>query len=229
MSSDSTSAPIADFYGRWAPLYDAIATAPGVGAWRAAAVDALDLSRGDTVVEMGCGTGANIPYLREQVGRDGHVVGIDLTQPLLDRARMRVERAGWTNVSLAQGDASRPPLTRTNAILATFVVGLLPDPARAVETWCEMATDRIALLDGASSPHSLGRLLNPLFGAFVTAGAPTDSLGQTIRRLPVSTDNRRRLDATIRASRNALCEHTTDRHYETFGLGFVGLLSGRTE
>lgn len=227
-NSMSASTLISDFYGRWVALYDALATAPRVGAWRAAAVDALDLSPGDTVVEVGCGTGANIPYLREQVGRDGRVVGIDLTRPLLDRVRTRVERAGWTNVSLASGDASRPPVTRVDAILATFVVGLLPDPASAVETWCELAADRVALLDGASSHHPLGQLLNPLFGAFVTAGAPAESLSETLKRLPTATD-RHRLDATIRASRSALVNHTTDRRYETFGLGFVGLLCGQTD
>lgn len=226
MTDDST--PIEDFYGRWVALYDALATAPRIGAWRAAAVDALDLSPGDTVVEMGCGTGANIPYLREAVGRDGRVVGIDLTRPVLDRARTRVERAGWTNVSLVRGDASRPPVTRVDAILATFVVGLLTDPASTVETWCDLATDRVALLDGASSHHPLGSLLNPLFGAFVTAGAPTESLSETLERLPTPTD-RRRLDASVRASRTALVGHTTDRRYEPFGLGFVGLLSGQTD
>jgi ubiquinone/menaquinone biosynthesis C-methylase UbiE len=223
------SIEIDEFYGRWADLYDAIATAPGVGRWRASAADALDLSRGDTVVEMGCGTGANIPYLRNRVGPEGRVVGIDLTRPLLDRARTRTERAGWTNVHLVRGDASQPPVAQTDAILATFVVGLLPDPAGTVETWCDITTGRVALLDGASSRHPVGRLCNPLFGVCVSAGAPSDSVGETIKRLPTSPDARHRLDTAVRASRNALVASTTDRRYETFGLGFVGLLSGKVE
>lgn len=220
------SITVDEFYGRWTGLYDAIATAPGVGRWRSGAADALDLSRGDTVVEMGCGTGANIPYLRQRVGTEGRVIGIDLTQPLLDRARMRIERAGWTNVDLVRGDASRPPVTRADAILATFVIGLLPDPAGAVETWCDIATDRIALLDAASSHHPLGQLGNPLFGACVTAGVPTDSVGETARRLLTPTDDRHRLDTAVQSSRDALVASTSDRRYETFDLGFVGLLSG---
>jgi phosphatidylethanolamine/phosphatidyl-N-methylethanolamine N-methyltransferase len=218
---------IDEFYGRWADLYDAIATAPGVGKWRAGAADALDLSRGDTVVEMGCGTGANIPYLRSRVGPEGRVVGIDLTPQLLDRARTRTERAGWTNVHLVRGDASRPPVTQADAILTTFVVGLLPDPASAVETWCNIATGRVALLDGASSHHPVGQFANPLFGVCVSVGAPADSVGETIERLPTSSDARRQLDTAVRASRNSLVASTTDRRYETFGLGFVGLLSGK--
>ena len=50
------------FYGRWAGLYDVLATyVPGVGELRDRGAVALDLDRGDTVVEMGCGTGANLP------------------------------------------------------------------------------------------------------------------------------------------------------------------------
>lgn len=220
------SIAIDEFYGRWADLYDAIATAPGVGMWRSSAADALDLSPGDTVVEMGCGTGANFPYLRQRVGSAGRVVGIDLTRPLLDQARTRVERAGWTNVDLIRGDASQPPVVQVDAILASFVIGLLPDPAAAVETWCDIATDRIALLDAASSHHPLGQLGNPLFGACVTAGVPTDSVAETTRRLLTPTADRRRLDTAVRASRDALVASTSDRRYETFDLGFVGVLSG---
>jgi SAM-dependent methyltransferase len=220
------SIAVDEFYGRWADLYDAIATAPGVGRWRSSAADALDLSRGDTVVEMGCGTGANIPYLRQRVGSEGRVIGIDLTRPLLDRARMRIERASWTNVDLVRGDASRPPIEQADAILATFVIGLLPDPGDAVETWCDIATGRIALLDAASSHHPLGQLCNPLFGACVTAGTPADSVDETAKRLLTPTDDRRRLDTAVQASRDALVSSTSDRRYETFDLGFVGLLSG---
>jgi hypothetical protein len=76
---------VADFYGRWAALYDRVATAPGVGRWRRAAAERV-ARPGDTVVEMGCGTGANLPYLRERVGPTGRVVGVDLTGPPLRRA-----------------------------------------------------------------------------------------------------------------------------------------------
>jgi ubiquinone/menaquinone biosynthesis C-methylase UbiE len=68
------------FYGRWAQVYDWLASAPGVASWRDRTADALALASGDTVVEMGCGTGANVPHLRERVGPSGRVVGIDVTR-----------------------------------------------------------------------------------------------------------------------------------------------------
>jgi ubiquinone/menaquinone biosynthesis C-methylase UbiE len=98
------------FYGRWAGLYDRIARFPGVGAWRVAAADALALDAGDTVVEMGCGTGANFPHVRERIGPEGTLVGVDLTAGMLAVAATRIERRGWENVSLVRADAARPPI-----------------------------------------------------------------------------------------------------------------------
>ena len=84
------------FYGRWARAYDLLATAPGVDSWRDRAADALALEPGDTVVEMGCGTGANFSHLRERVGAEGRVVGVDLTRGMLRRARERVDAPAAT-------------------------------------------------------------------------------------------------------------------------------------
>lgn len=213
------------FYGRFAGVYDTIATALPTR-WRARAVDALVLSPGDTVVEVGCGTGANLRLLRERVGPTGRVVGVDLTPSMLKQADRRIERAGWENVSCIRGDASRPPVTEATAVLGTFVVGLLSDPVAAVETWCTLATDRVALLDGASSSHPIGRLCNPLFGAFVGAGMPADSVRETLGQLTAPTAARHSLDAAVSSSQTALAEHTTRHHAETFGGGFLTLSAG---
>ena len=221
---------IAAFYGDNAALYDRIATLPPVGRWRARAVTALDLDPGDTVVEMGCGTGANLPYLRAAVGPSGRVVGVDLTGPLLERARDRIARKGWTNVHAVQGDATAPPVEAADGLLATFVVGLLADPAAAVGDWCDVVAaaggGRLALVDATASSHPAGRLLNPAFRAFVAAGAPSSSPGDVVRALAPGSD----LDAPLRervgASRRALAARATDRRCGTMGVGFVGVLSG---
>nr|WP_158205282.1 methyltransferase domain-containing protein [Halomarina oriensis] len=207
-------------------MYDAIATAPGVTRWRASAGDALDLGPGDTVVEMGCGTGANLPHLRERVGPEGRVVGLDLTRPLLVRARERVERHGWENVAVVQADATAPPVARTDAILGSFVVGLLPDPAAAVADWCSLTDGRIALLDGTSSSHPFGAFANPLFGAFVGAGAPADSLGESVRQALAGGDAREGLDEKVAAAREELTARSSDRRYDEHAAGFVSVLSG---
>ena len=216
-------ASITSFYGRLARAYDLVAThTPGIAALRRRAVDALRLDAGDTVVEMGCGTGANLDYLRERVGPDGTVIGIDLTPGMLSRAHRRVERRGWRNVHLVRGDAAGPPLARANAVLATFVVGMLDDPAAAVDRWCALVSDgRMALVDAGRSPHLPGRTLNGAFRAFVTLTTPPP--GQLQYDEPPAAV----LDRRIAEARAALAKCGTIEVDERRALGFVRLTTGR--
>ena len=136
---------IRESYGRWARLYDWFARATAsVGGVRRGCVDALDLAPGDTVVEFGCGPGVNLPVLREAVGPGGRVVGVDLTGPMLRRARRLVDRRGWENVSLVRGDATTPPVAAADGALATFVTSLFPDAYGVVDRWCDLA-DSVAV------------------------------------------------------------------------------------
>lgn len=211
------------FYSRRAALYDLIATAPGTGRWRRAAARRV-ADRGATVVEMGCGTGANLPYLREAVGPEGRVLGVDITGPLLGYAR---ERAGrYDNVGVLRADARRPPLEGADAVLGTFVCGLFSDPAAVVGRWCDLLRPggRIGLLDASASTAIAGRPLNPLFRAFVAAGSPTRGARDALAALCGAGDAT--LSRRIDAAREALTNRTGDRRYESFGLGFVGLSTG---
>lgn len=75
-------------------------------AYRKRTVQALRLRPGDTVVEIGCGTGLNFSLLQRAVGPNGKIIGVDLTPQMLDQARARIRRHGWSNVQLAQCDAA---------------------------------------------------------------------------------------------------------------------------
>ncbi|MFC7059311.1 class I SAM-dependent methyltransferase [Halovenus salina] len=215
--------PVLDstFYGRAAWLYDRVATAPGVRSWRAQTVEALDLSPGDTVVEMGCGTGANFSYLRERVGREGRVVGVDLVGAMLRQAQARIDRAGWENVSVLRGDATSPPVEAADALVATFVVGMLDDAAGAVETWlgCVEPGGRLALLNAGRSPRPAAMPLNFLLRLFVRAVAPGNRFG---RRSPL-----RALEDRWERARDALFAGTVDGREQRLGAGLVPLVSGR--
>lgn len=102
--------------------------------YRREGVAALRLAPGDTVVELGCGTGHNFALLEEAVGPAGRIVGVDLTDSMLDEARRRVARSGWRNVELVQSDAAAyrfPPDVR--GVLSTFALTLVPEFDRVVE------------------------------------------------------------------------------------------------
>lgn len=72
---------------------------------RRRAAQALELRGGDRVLEIGCGTGRNLRFLREAVGPSGRVYGVDLSAGMLAKARELGDRNGWRNVSLIPSDA----------------------------------------------------------------------------------------------------------------------------
>jgi len=78
----------------------------GLDAFRGEAVKRLALKRGDLVVDIGCGTGLNFALLQEAIGETGRIIGVDLTDAMLEQARRRVAKAGWENVELVQADAT---------------------------------------------------------------------------------------------------------------------------
>jgi ubiquinone/menaquinone biosynthesis C-methylase UbiE len=216
-----------EFYTRWARLYDVLATAPGIDSWRATTADALDLAPGDTVVEMGCGTGANFPHLRERVGPEGTVLGIDLTTGMLAEAQRRIDREGWANVHLVRGDAREPPIDGpVDAILGTFVVGMFQDPDAVVTDWLDLLEpDRgtIALLNATRSPHPLAAPLNLAFRGFVRLSTPRGGKGTgTLDRSPTNV-----LEDRIDAAASALERGTAESERQLLAGGFVRLHRGQ--
>lgn len=211
------------FYSRWAPGYDRLAThAPGVRRLRIALVDALDPARGDTVVDVGCGTGATLPYLRDRVGSGGTVVGVDFAPGAVSRARTRIERAGWTNVAVCRGDGTRLPIRNADAVAASFLVGMLPDPAGTVGDWlATLDPERVALLDLARSYRLPGRVANPLFRLGVRASAPPGTAAHH-GESPAQV-----LDQRVAAAHRTVLEACAGTSHETRLGGFAYLSAGR--
>ncbi len=213
------------FYGRWSQLYDLLARkTPGITTLRRRATSACRLEPGDTVVEMGCGTGANLPYLREAVGPEGTVVGIDFTEPVLQRARELT--APYENVHVVRGDATTPPISGpVDSVLATFVVGMLSNPAGAVDDWCELLESggHLVLVNAARSRRWYSPPVNAVFHAVtVLSTPPTTKL--RYKRQPTE-----RLDERIGDAHDTLRENAVAIAHETSTFGIVRLTGGRLE
>jgi ubiquinone/menaquinone biosynthesis C-methylase UbiE len=141
--------------------------------YRRAAVAALPLRPGGRVVDIGCGTGLNLPLLERAVGPTGWVFGVDLSDAMLMRACDRVSRAGWANVRLTQADAAEyefPPAL--DGIISTFALTLVPEFDDVVRRGAQALTPggRFVVLDFKRPDRApewlarLGVLLNRPFG-----------------------------------------------------------------
>ena len=112
-------------YELYAPVYDFIFDwifSPG----RTAAVRQLALQRSDSVLEVGIGTGLNLPLYPATCA----LTGIDLSQEMLDKAVERVETLAMPNVTLKVMDATSMDFgdDEFDKALATYTISAVPDP-----------------------------------------------------------------------------------------------------
>jgi demethylmenaquinone methyltransferase/2-methoxy-6-polyprenyl-1,4-benzoquinol methylase len=122
-----------DIYRQRAKSYDTSGIS-GLEPWRKQAVHTLNLKRGDLVVDIGCGTGLNFMPLQEAVGPAGKIIGVDLTDAMLDQARQRVSEHGWQNVELVQSDAAQYAFPdHVDGIISVFALSFIPDSARVIQ------------------------------------------------------------------------------------------------
>jgi ubiquinone/menaquinone biosynthesis C-methylase UbiE len=97
--------------------------------YRHRAVSALRLRPGDVVLDVGCGTGLSFAPIQAAIGAGGRLVGIEPSPEMLDRARARVEVAGWANVTLVEATAEQAAIPGpADAVLFAFTHDVLRSP-----------------------------------------------------------------------------------------------------
>lgn len=158
---------VARFYRALEPLFLISPVA------RRKAVKALALRPGDTVLEVGAGTGRNLPYLVEAVGAEGRVIAVDASPGMLREARKSVDAHRWSNVQLLQQDAARLQLDReVDAVLFSLSYSVLPEPRAALaRAWERMRPgSRVVVMDAGLTDTRLRRLLDPIARVLVRLG-----------------------------------------------------------
>jgi demethylmenaquinone methyltransferase/2-methoxy-6-polyprenyl-1,4-benzoquinol methylase len=139
--------------------------------YRLLAIEKLSLQRGDHVIELGCGTGLNFPFLMERIGPEGSLIGVDLTQGMLDIAQERIERSGWRNVELIQSDIVEYNFPdNINGVLATGLFGYIAEYDRVIKaaSMALLPGGHLVILDG-KQPE---RLPSWLFKVVLRLGKP---------------------------------------------------------
>jgi len=215
---DSTRAHLLDTYRKKAKHYDVTSRlypVPGYPqrAQRLRAVEALELSPGDSVVEIACGTGLNFSLIEQVIGPGGRIVGVDLTDAMLAQAQHRIELNGWSNVSLVQADAAEFNFPReVNAILCTYALTQVPECGAVIARGASALarSGRFVVLD-LKVPDNAPRWLAQLGRTLVR---PFDSMDEWIERRPWET---------IRA---AMQERLADLSWTELSFGTAFLAAG---
>lgn len=129
------TAQVANAYGRWAPVYDVV-FGPVFRQGRAQSIRAAERI-GGRILEVGVGTGISLPAY----SRESRLYGIDISEPMLEKARGRVVRYGLDNVEAIEVmDAENLdfPDSSFDVVVAQYVVTAVPNPERALDEFARV-------------------------------------------------------------------------------------------
>jgi len=90
------------------------------------------LQPGQTVLDLGSGAGLDCFFAAQKVGETGHVIGVDMTHEMLERARSSAERLNISNVEFRQGYIEELPVESdtVDVIISNCVINLSPDKSK---------------------------------------------------------------------------------------------------
>ena len=150
-------------YRRNARFYDL--PEGSLGSLRAEAVSRLALKPGQVVLDFGCGTGLSFALLEQAVGRNGRIVGVELSPDMLARARGKVASHGWMNLTLIEANAEEVdlPPESVDAVLCFFTHDIM-NSRRAVERAVSALRlgGRFVVAGGKRANGWRGLLVNPV-------------------------------------------------------------------
>jgi arsenite methyltransferase len=104
---------------------DAVESFAGVGYF----FDLADLTEGESVIDLGSGSGMDVFFAAERVGRSGSVVGVDFTAEQLEKARRTAETSGYSQVEFREGRIEQLPAEAESfdCVISNGVINLAPE------------------------------------------------------------------------------------------------------
>lgn len=96
-------------------------------------VEHAGLEPGQTVLDLGSGAGLDVFVARNEVGEDGHVIGVDMTAEMVAKARENAKQSGFDNVEFRLGEIEHLPVRSdsVDVVISNCVLNLVPDKQRA--------------------------------------------------------------------------------------------------
>jgi ubiquinone/menaquinone biosynthesis C-methylase UbiE len=134
---------------------------------RRAWVKRLRVVKGARVLDVSTGTGRNLPFINRQVGPQGRLAAMDISNGMLAYAKMKMDRRGLKNIELQRANASLLPYKENSfdAVMHVGGVNTFGDGAKAMNEMVRVAKPnaRIVIVDEGLSPHDqktfLGKFL----------------------------------------------------------------------
>ena len=141
--------------------------------WRELLIKRLPAGIGDTVLDVGCGTGLCLPLLREKVGETGTVVGIDESPQMLAVASTRIAGHGWRNVRLVSAPLIDAVIDVTaDAAIFCAVHDVMQSPGALRNVFDHLRPGAVVGAIGGKWPApwlwSFRKLVADLHGPFIT-------------------------------------------------------------
>jgi SAM-dependent methyltransferase len=130
---------------------------------RRAAIARLAPQLGETVLDVGCGTGLSLPALTDAVGPQGAVIGIEQSPEMIARAGQRVTLHGWRQVTLLCSPVEAAPLRgRADAALFHFTHDILCRPEAVAHVVAHLKPGARVVAAGLQWARGLGFAANAL-------------------------------------------------------------------
>lgn len=91
------------------------------------------IKEGDTVIDLGSGAGNDCFVARALTGENGLVIGVDMTQAMIDKAKASAQKLAYENVQFRLGQIESLPITANKAdvVISNCVLNLVPDKMMA--------------------------------------------------------------------------------------------------
>ncbi|MFQ5957250.1 MAG: class I SAM-dependent methyltransferase [Candidatus Brocadiales bacterium] len=179
---------VKSIYAIYSYFYDSVfgrLYAPG----RLAAVRLMDIRPGEEVLEVGVGTGVSLPHYPKHA----KLVGIDVSEEMLAKAKERKAVLDLSNVDIYEMDATRMdfPDGRFDKVIAAHVITVVPEPLKALKEMNRVCKDggEVYILNYVGTSNGivawLERLFSPIrkamgLGTYIDLEATIGAAGLTI-------------------------------------------------
>ncbi|MDD5396426.1 MAG: arsenite methyltransferase, partial [Patescibacteria group bacterium] len=93
------------------------------------------IKKGDTVLDLGCGAGIDCLLAAKRVGENGRVIGVDMTEEMINKAKLNTQKMGFKNTEFILAEIENLPIkdNSIDIIITNCVINLTPNKTKAFQ------------------------------------------------------------------------------------------------